>query len=566
MFCNYPCDWKRKVSTAGRKHPFIAWPEGDIVGTSENAESNMKTMYAGILVLAAASAPMVAGAQSVVKVVTGSVRGADSAAVDRFLGIPYAQAPLGMLRWHEPLPAKKWVAVRDARRASAACYQAPPAAFGPYTREFLNGPDVSEDCLYLNVWRPHGKRKKLPVYVFIHGGAFNSGSGNIPVYDGAALAQRDIVVVTINYRLGVFGFMAHPELTSESAHKSSGNYGLLDQVAALRWVQTNIAAFGGDPAAVVIGGQSAGAVSVNDLIMTPLAKGLFRGAVAESGSGIGIPASPLATAEQLGVTIQKQLGAASLAQMRTLPAADIFKAASRASAPSGGARFAAVKLPLAPNVDGYVLPADPSDAGQPVASPVPLLTGFNNDEYGLFGAPKNKAEFEEMVRERYGAFAERFLALYPHGTDAEAVAATAQIGRDRAFASLVLWSQQRARSTGQVVHPYFFDHPYPATPSGKAFGAFHTAEVPYVMGVLDAKGRTFTAQDRAVSHAMQDRWTAFIKTGNPALPGQVWAPAGANPVVMGLGDTVAPRQAVSTPERFKAFADFATSGGKLSLF
>lgn len=343
----------------------------------------MKTMFAGMLILATVGASPVASAQSVVKVESGSLRGVNGAEVDRFLGIPYAQAPVGPLRWRDPLPAEKWNAMRDASRASAACYQAAPAAFGPYTGEFLNGPDVSEDCLYLNVWRPHGDNGKLPVYVFIHGGAFNSGSGNIPIYDGASLAQQGIVVVNINYRLGVFGFMAHPDLSRESTHNGSGNYGMLDQVAALRWVRANIAAFGGDPAAMAIGGQSAGAVSVNDLIVSPLAKGLFRSAIAESGAG------------------------------------------------------------------------------------------------------------------------------------------------------------------------------------GKTFGAFHTSEMPYVMGVLDAPGRAFTAADRAVSRAMQDRWIALIKTGNP---GHGWAPANAAPVVMGLGDTIGPRQAVSTPERFKAFSDFAAAGGKLSLF
>jgi para-nitrobenzyl esterase len=525
----------------------------------------MKMMYAGILALATAGASATTAAQTVVKVDAGAVRGIDGTAVDRFLGIPYAQAPVGELRWRDPQPVHKWDAVRDASKAGAACYQAAPAAFAPYTGEFLDIPSMSEDCLYLNVWRPHGARGKLPVYVFIHGGAFNSGSGNVPIYDGEALARRGIVVVTINYRLGVFGFLAHPDLTRESTHKSSGNYGLLDQVAALHWVRANIAAFGGAPSGVVIGGQSAGAVSVNDLIVSPLAKGLFHGAVAESGSGIGIAAHPLAQAEKLGVKIQGQLGVASLAQMRTLPAADLLKAAARASAPTGP-KFAMVDLPLAPNVDGYVLPADASDPATPVASPVPLLTGFNSDEYGLFGAPANKAEFEAMVRTRYGAFADRFLALYPHGTDAEAVRSTAQIGRDRALASLVLWSQTRTKSTAQPVYAYLFDHPYPARKDGKAFGAFHTAEVPYVMGVLDAEGRRFDDRDHAVSASLQARWLAFIKTGNPVLPAQAWAPVGTGATVMGLGDTVGPRQAVSSPERFAAFRDFAAAGGKLSLF
>lgn len=528
----------------------------------------LKTMYARTLILSAAlAAATAAGAQSVAHIDTGSVRGIDGAAVDRFLGIPYAQAPVGELRWRDPLPAKTWTSVRDATGAAPACYQAPPAAFGPYTNEFLNSPRVSEDCLYLNVWRPHGASgsARLPVYVFIHGGAFNSGSGNIPIYDGTALAARGVVVVTINYRLGVFGFMAHPALTRESAHQSSGNYGLLDQVAALQWVQANIGAFGGDPAGVVIGGQSAGAVSVNDLIVSPLAKGLFRGAVAESGAGIGIAASPLGKAEQLGLTIQNQVGAASLAQLRTTSAGDLLKAATKASAPHG-AQFAMVELPLAPNVDGYALLADATDPAAAVASPVPLLTGFNTDEYGLFGAPASKAQFEEMVRERYGAFAGRFLALYPHATDEEAVASTAQIGRDRALSSLVLWSQQRTRTAHQTVFTYLFDHPYPANAGRKTFGAFHTSEVPYVMGVLDAKGRNFTARDRAVSAAMQERWLAFIRTGNPGVPGQAWAPADATPVVMGLGDKTGMRQAVSTPERFAAFRDFAATGGQLSLF
>lgn len=524
----------------------------------------MQMSMTHLLVAAAILTPL-AHAQSVVKLDTGSVRGVDGTAVDRFVGIPYAQAPVGKLRWREPLPAAAWNGIRAASKPGAACYQAAPASFGPYTGEFVDVPGISEDCLYLNVWRPHGAGGKLPVYVFIHGGAFNSGSGNVPIYDGASMAGRGIVVVTINYRLGVFGFLAHPELTRESAHKGSGNYGLLDQIAALRWVHTNIAAFGGDPDAVVIGGQSAGAVSVNDLLITPLAKGLFRGAIAESGSGIGIEASPLAQAERFGVMIQRQAGAATLAQMRALPAARLLEAAGKASRPSGST-FATVKLPLAPNVDGHILPADATDPSKPVASPVPLLTGFNSNEYGLFGAPSNRAEFIEMVRERYGNHADRFLALYPHATDAEARASTTEIGRDRSLASLALWSQRRTKAAGQRVFIYLYDHPYPATPDGKRFGAFHTSEVPYVMGVLDAKSRAFDARDRAVSAAMQAHWLAFIRTGDPSVAGRAWTPAGAIPVVMGLGDTVGPRDAVSTPERLAAFRDFAASGGKLSLF
>jgi len=528
-----------------------------------------RLVAAALLGAAAAQAQAQAQAQSIVALDAGHIRGVDGAQVDRFLGIPYAQAPVGALRWRDPLPVPKWDGVRDAARPGAACYQAQPASFGPYTGEFVDVPAISEDCLYLNVWRPRGAPGKLPVYVYIHGGAFNSGAGNVPVYDGAALAARGMVVVTINYRLGVFGFLAHPDLTHESAaagaRRSSGNYGLLDQVAALRWVRANIAAFGGDPDGVVIGGQSAGAVSVNHLLMTPLARGLFRAAVAESGAGIGIEALPLAAAERLGQDIGRQGGAASLAQLRAMPAAALAKAAARAP-PRPASRFAIVELPLSPNVDGAVLPADASDPTQPVASPVPLLTGFNSDEYGLFGAPSNRAEFIKLVNERYGDFAAQFLALYPHATDAEARASTALIGRDRSLASLVLWAERRTESSGQEVFTYLFDHPYPTTPDGKTHGAFHTAEVPYVMGVLDAPGRSFDARDHAVSEAMQAHWTAFIRTGNPAIASQAWAPAGDQPVVMGLGDTLGPRAAVSTPQRMAAFRAFAAKGGKLSLF
>ncbi|MEA1672056.1 carboxylesterase/lipase family protein [Nitrospirillum sp. BR 11163] len=511
--------------------------------------------------------PAIAAAQPILRLDSGEIRGAEKGAVDEFLGIPYAQAPVGPLRWRDPAPVKTWQGVRDATKAPPACYQGPPGGFGPFTSEFLIQGPVAEDCLYLNVWKPHEVNGKLPVFFYIHGGGFGSGSNSIPVYDGSGLASKGAIVVTINYRLGVFGFLAHPELTRESALHSSGNYGLLDMIEALKWVRANIAKFGGDPGDVTIAGQSAGAAAVNDLVVSPLAKGLFQRAVAQSGSGMGIHMPSLAEAETTGTRLAEKLGVRSLAELRAVSAEALQQASDTPPpAPGPGAKPSLPTIAFAPNLDAVVVAGDPDDPAAPVASKVPFLTGFNTDEGILFGnAAMTPADFISLVHERYGTFADRLLALYPHATDEDAQASYKLLARDRYMASLVLWAQRRTAASGQSVYAYMYDHPYPAS-GGQDFGAFHTAEVPYVMGALGKGGRVFTDRDRAVSNALQAHWLAFMKKGDPSIPGVPWPHVvTGSPMVMGIGDTTDPRLGVSTEERFTVFKDYVLAGGKLSL-
>jgi para-nitrobenzyl esterase len=504
----------------------------------------------------AATAPLIVTAQ-------GSVQGTLSEGVESYRGLPFAKPPLGALRWKSPQPPANWQGVRDASRFSANCYQAPATPFGPYTAEFLIGKDVSEDCLYLNVWTAKGHGKLKPVYLFIHGGGFSSGSGSIPIYDGSNLAAKGVVVVTINYRLGVFGYLAHPELTAESLLKSSGNYGIEDIIAALHWVHDNIRSFGGDPDLVTISGQSAGAVAVNDLLMSVPAKGLFARAVAESGSGMGVKTPTLKEAEQSGLTFAASAHADSLQGLRALSAADLVKFATspppgtpRPSSPSG--------LRFAPNADGVIIKEAPEAGNHPVGA-VPLLTGFNNDEGALFGGlVSTRAEFEEVVRKGFSDYADRVLALYPHADDKQAKESAELLSRDKYMASLTLFSKTRS-AAGQKVYNYLFDHAYPI-PNSAQFKAFHTAEVPYVFGALKQEGRTFGAADHAASAAVQATWIQFMKSGDPNGKGfAAWPEAGeAKGEVMELGDHPGLRLCVSSKERFHRFEEFVNRGHALT--
>lgn len=499
-------------------------------------------------------APTAASAQSIVTTTLGDVRGTQQDGAAAYLGIPYAAPPVGANRWREPQPAAPWQGVRDASRYGAACQQGVPAAWGPYTEEFLSTGAMSEDCLTLNLWKPRKVAGKLPVLVFIHGGGFGGGSGTMPLYAGAKLAAQGTVVITINYRVGVLGFMAHPALTAESPLGSSGNYGLLDQIAALQWIKANAARFGGDPANVTVSGESAGAASVADLMISPLAKGLFAKAIAFSGASMAIDVPPLATNEQIGSDLAAKLGAATLADLRAVPAEKLIEA-TRYVPGSGPPR-----LLFVPNVDGKVVPFDPARASGPVASPVPLISGYNSAEM-IDLSVRTPAQLETALRARYGTFADRLLALYPHATDAQAAASNALIARDRYMAGLILWSQERTRSARQPVFAYLYDHPYPAAKGGEAWGTFHSSQLPYVFGTLGMGPRTFTAADAAVSRQWQRRLLAFLRTGTPGWP----AVTRTGTTVMGLGDKEAMRPAVSTRARLQAFKAYAETGGKLGL-
>jgi para-nitrobenzyl esterase len=514
-----------------------------------------------------AAAPLTAAPRVIVQ--AGTLEGVQRGNVEAFLGVPYARAPVEALRWRAPQPVESWNGVRSATTFGPACPQLwPQPGFGPYTREFIDTPQPAEDCLNLNVWTPAGHRGAHPVFVWIHGGGFGGGSGAIEIYDGSALAAQGIVVITINYRVGAFGFLAHPELTREAAGSGAGNQGLQDMIAALRWVRDNVRAFGGDPMRVTIGGQSAGAVAVNDLIVSPAARGLFAGAIAQSGSGLGIASPALAEAEHTGEQLAQTLGvqvlgaqtpgAHTLAELRALPWERVQGAVLGYMEPE---RPGARHFSFRPVIDGVVLPADPIRGASPVVTNVPLLTGFNTEEF-IFPEGSTAAAFEEQVRKRYGTHAVRLLALYPHATDAEASDSARTLARDAYMAALAFWADDRSASAHQRIYTYLYEHPAPV-PAPPSWGTFHTSEVPYLFGVLDHKRRPYTEADERIARQLQGYWLNFIRSGDPNGRGLArWRPHAAHgPQVMGIGDAPGPRPAVSTPERLEALRAYAADGG-----
>ena len=467
--------------------------------------------------------------------------------VRTFFGVPYAAPPVGGLRWRAPEPAAPWTGVRSASAFSAECMQNIVAERKPWTEEFMAHGATSEDCLSLNVWTAAASAsERRPVYVWLHGGGLVEGSGSIATFDGESLARKGLVVVTVNYRLGVFGYFAHPELTRESPHHASGNYGYLDQVAALQWVRRNIAAFGGDPARVTVGGQSAGAGSVHALVASPLARGLFVRGIAESGSGLSRGAKPLAEAERDGSRFAAARSADSLAALRALPVTAL--APPLASDPKWGAV-----------VDGWLLP-DTIDRllAQGRQSDVAILTGLNADEgsaspsYGKISAE----EFRRQSRDKFGPRADAFLSLYPATNDAEAARSQIEAARDQGVVSMRLWGVLRARTSRTPLYTYYWNHSMPG-PDRDLYGAFHTSEVPYVFNSLHRSNRPWQPADRAIAETMSSYWTSFVTSGDPNGPGLVrWLRFGANPqLTMELGDHVGAR-AVVEPARVEFFSKY----------
>ena len=484
-----------------------------------------------LLSMMLAALPLAAALVQPVRTELGMVSGVPAAkgSIVAFKGIPFAAPPVGNLRWRAPKPAAAWQGVRQAGQFSNSCVQQIVTERKPWTHEFMVHNEVSEDCLYLNVWTPaKTAADKLPVFVWIYGGAMVEGSTAVPVYDGEGLAAKELVVVTINYRLGVLGFLAHPELSRESDRNSSGNYGLLDQVAALQWVQRNIAAFGGDPQRVTIAGQSAGARSVHCLTASPLAKGLFHRAIAQSGSGIGRSTSrPLKDAEQDGVRFAASKGAKSLAELRAKSWREL----------ETSTRFGVT-------VDGWYLPMDVDEtiaAGK--QNDVPTITGMVADEgssaaaYGTIPA----GEWQTQVRDRYGDLAAEFLKLYPSGSPQESRISQILSAYEQALVSLHLWGGNRQKTARTPLYTYLWDHPEPG-PDAERYGAFHTSEVPYVLHSLDKSDRPWTADDRRIEEAMSSYWANFARAGDPNGAGLAqWAPfRGDQKVTMELGDKAGP--------------------------
>jgi para-nitrobenzyl esterase len=506
----------------------------------------MKRSMLGGAVLAMALTAPASAAGPQVRVEQGLVEGLPAQAgspVQRFLGIPYAAPPVGALRWRAPQPARAWSGVHQAIRFGDRCMQ--PRLWD----DLLYRSGMSENCLVLNVWTPArlDRREKLPVLVYIYGGGFLAGDSSEPRYDGASMAARGMVVVSMNYRLGALGFLAHPWLTAESRERASGNYGLLDQAAALAWVRRNVAAFGGDPARITVGGESAGSMSVSGVMVSPLTRGLIAGAIAESGA-LMTPVAPasLQQGETLGRTFASQAGAADLKALRALSADRVMTLQGTAS------------MRFAPVIDGYYLREQPSVTfAQGQAARVPLLVGSNSQEMGyqaiLGNEPPTVANYRNALKRHYGAQAELVERLYPAQTEPAVLAAATALASDR-FLGVATWKLfDLHRRTGAPTYYYYYSRVRPRvvnepnTPA--ALGAVHSAEIEYALGNLDTNPRyAWTEDDRRVSRTMQGYFANFIRTGKPDGAGLPDWPAAAR------SDSDIRRQHIDVETRSRPFS------------
>lgn len=440
-----------------------------------------------------------------------------------FKGIPYAAPPVGDLRWRAPQPVASWTEPRACSEYGPSCPQSGSA--GPFSLESLSVGQTSEDCLYLNVWTPaESPDDGLPVMVWIHGGAFETGSGSMGVYDGRDLAARGVVVVTINYRLGPFGFLAHPALSAESEQGASGNYGLLDQIQALTWVRDNIAAFGGDPQRVTVFGESAGAISILHLMVSPLADGLFQRALPQSGilldEGFGVStARTLEQAEAEGREYVSALGLDDgddvLAQMRAKTTEELLATADRISAQAPLVEQGLVWTPVA---DGYVLAELPSALwaqGEQMA--VPLLIGSNADEGNAFlsGLEVSAEEYEQTMQHIFGEYADEALALYPIGPGGDTPTSLSRMLTEIGFASTARFAAAQVSSAGTPAFLYQFTRV--PLKNLNPLGAFHAVEIPYVFGNLDMFAGLGRVEDTdyQLSDTIMGYWTRFAATGDP---------------------------------------------------
>ena len=510
-------------------------------------------------------------ASAVVETEAGALAGqwSDDGRVCAFKGVPYARPPIGALRWQPPRPPERWSGTRPALVFGPRCVQPdrPETAVGYF------GPEPeSEDCLTLNIWTPAPSREeRRPVMVWFHGGAFLLGSGALPIFHGEGLARAGVVLVTVNYRLGRLGFLAHPQLSREQPYGASGNYGHLDQIAALRFVRENITAFGGDPACVTIFGQSAGASSVSTLMASPLARGLFHRAIGQSGGAFSARIlAPLDVAEKAGTQFASALGAAGIDELRSRPVRELQLVRPQdggalmeyydSNDPKGIDRTTAW-----PVIDGYLLSRRVMDVfARGEQNDVPLLTGATADEGSTQPGIVTREEFVRRARADYGDLAETFLQVFPAVSNAEAETASRKAVGTRIFNwENWTWAGMQAR-TGRC-KPYFYHFsrvpPKPLLPGGgdlsRDIGAFHTAEIPYVFQTLDARAWPWQERDRSLSSIMIRYWTNFAATGDPngaGLPQWPHFDAGV-PTTMHLGDEIAAGPVPDLPvlELWRAF-------------
>ncbi len=487
------------------------------------------SIFAFFLAIVMSPMKTIFGQSNIVQTKYGKIEGTQEDNISIYKGIPFAAPPVGELRWRAPQAPAPWTDIRKCTAFSASPIQPAPVPFLCWSREFIAPPSpLSEDCLYLNVWTGAASNKeKRPVFVWIYGGGFSSGSAACDVYDGKEYAKRGIVFVSINYRVGAIGFMAHPELTKEG-NGTSGNYGLLDQVAALKWVNENIAAFGGDPSKVTIAGQSAGSMAVNALIATTHAKGLFIRAIAESGGILadGLRPATLPDAEKAGLSLQEKAGVKSIAALRALPADSILKL----SASSGALRFGPIR-------DGSFLPVDLEKAfSEGKFNHVDFMSGWVTGDGALFGTPKSsKEEFIKTIHDRYGKNADQLLALLPHEDSGQVAKSLGQLTlMTFGVMSPYKWSKYMSKP----VYVYEFSHVPVDKPGFPNYGAFHTSEVPFALHTLHMWDRPWQPLDLSMEKTMSTYWINFIKTGNPNGAGlPAWEPYGTG-ITMELGDTI----------------------------
>jgi len=475
---------------------------------------------------------------AIVKAPAGQLQGMNEGNLRVFEGVPYAEPPIGELRWKPPVPLPPWQGVRQATAFGPACFQPSNSFVSVYVGEPL---PMSEDCLTLNIWAP-ADAHHAPVFFWIYGGALWGGASRDPIYDGAPLAEHGVIVVSINYRLGALGWLAHPQLSAESPQGISGNYGLLDQIAALKWVRSNIASFGGDPANVTIAGESAGGLSVMYLMVSPEARGLFAKAIAESAYMVSMPSLKenrygMPSGEESGVRLAAALHASGIAALRAMDPLKLTNAAAAAAFGPWG------------TVDGHVFPEQmvtAFDRGD--QAHVPILDGFNSGEIRSLTVlappvPGSAEQYESVIRDRYGPFAGEFLRLYPASNMEESILAAT---RDGLYGWTAVRLVKKQTALGLPAYLYLFDHGYPAADEAHLHG-FHASELPYVFGTLDGTPPLWpkipaSSREDALSDAMLDYWASFASTGTPrAANAPDWPAYGSAGAYMHFTDTPHPQ-------------------------
>ena len=490
----------------------------------------MKRILAALVYIVIATTVVSAEIPDPVKIDTGLISGATVAKGDVrfFKGVPYAEPPIASLRWQAPQPAARWEGVRKAEEFGPRCMQggggggggaargggargegarggAPAAPAAPAPQAQPAAPATSEDCLYVNVWTAaQSASERRPVILFVYGGGFTGGAGSEARYDGEALARKGAVFVTFNYRLGVFGFLAHPDLTKESGRNSSGNYAFMDTIAALRWIQKNIRAFGGDPGRVTLMGESAGAILISNLVASPEGKGLFHRVIAESGAWMGTGINKMATlaqAEEVGLRVAKTMNAGSISELRAKSAAEL----QRSSGFTGNII-----------VDGWIVPEDSSRIyAQGKQNEVDVLVGSNKDEATFFGGRggggTNAQAFITQSRSRFGELTDTFLKLYPSSSDAEAAASSAARQNDEFHWHMLTWAKLQAKRGKSKTYVFFFTR---VPPGNGARGATHTAELAYAFNNLIGN-TAWTDLDRQLADTMTSYWVNFAANGDP---------------------------------------------------